>query len=260
MREAWRFGAGFALLGLLAGCAVTDGPSSAPSAAADGESVRLTVIGTNDVHGELVGLTALSGYVEVLRETLGQESVVLLDAGDMWQGTLASNMVEGASVVAAYNALGYDAAAIGNHEFDFGPAGDAFIPESPSDDPRGALKTRAQEARFPLLAANLVDEATGQPVDWPNVTPSTLIYRRGIGIGVVGVTTTETLESTIRANTFGLNIAPLAASIEREARSLRAAGADLVLVVAHAGGNCTEFDDPSDLSTCETGDEIFEVA
>ena len=66
----------------------------------------------------------------------------------MWQGTLESNLGEGAAVVDAYNAMGYTAAAVGNHEFDFGPAGPAAIPEQPGDDPRGALKLRIAEAQF----------------------------------------------------------------------------------------------------------------
>ena len=69
--------------------------------------------------------------------------MLLIDAGDMWQGTLESNLSEGASVVDAYNALGYTAVAIGNHEFDFGPAGPKAIPETDADDPQGSLKLRA---------------------------------------------------------------------------------------------------------------------
>ena len=57
------------------------------------------------------------------------------------------------AMVAGYNALGYAAAAIGNHEFDFGPAGPAHIPARPDQDPRGALKARAAAARFPFLAS-----------------------------------------------------------------------------------------------------------
>ena len=62
------------------------------------------------------------GHMGLLRRARAADggAVLLLDAGDMWQGTLASNLTEGASMVAAYNVLGVDAATIGNHEFDFG--------------------------------------------------------------------------------------------------------------------------------------------
>ena len=99
-----------------------------------GDGVRIAVVGTNDVHGQLLptedrgGLVELSGYVAALRASGDADAVLLVDAGDMWQGTLESNLDEGASVTAAYEALGYAAAAIGNHEFDFGPAGRATPP------------------------------------------------------------------------------------------------------------------------------------
>ena len=93
--------------------------------------------------------------------------MLLVDSGDMFQGTLESNLGEGAAVVRGYNALGYTAAAIGNHEFDFGPAGPAHVPGDSGADPRGALKARAREARFPFLAANLrEDRPAGAPVRW----------------------------------------------------------------------------------------------
>src|SRR5690606_1951738 len=97
--------------------------------------------------------------------------VVLLDAGDMFQGTLESNLGEGDVIVSAFEAIGYDAVTIGNHEFDFGPAGEATTPASASDDPRGALKARARQAHFPFLSANVVSE-DGRPLDWANVQPS----------------------------------------------------------------------------------------
>lgn len=232
------------------------------------EEFVLSIIGTNDVHGELSsrpdrgGLTTISGYVDALRAARDADggAVLLIDAGDMWQGTLDSNLNEGAAVVAAYNALGYTAAAIGNHEFDFGPPGPNAIPLTPRDDPRGALKQRAVEASFPLLAANLIDDATDAPVDWPNVRPSVLVEVNGLKIGIIGVMTIRAMQATIAANVIGLHVAPLVPVIEKEARALRDSGADLIVVTAHAGGKCTEFDRETDLSSCDLAGEIFKVA
>ena len=225
--------------------------------------VIISVVGTNDVHGQLIpqygkgGLVTLSGYVAALRQARADDGgVLLVDAGDMWQGTLESNLNEGAAVVAAYNTLGYAAAAVGNHEFDFGPLGRPSIPETAGDDPRGALKQRATEAEFPLLAANVIDLATNQPVSWPNVQPSTMVTVAEVDIGIVGVITESALSVTIAANTSGLRISPLTEAITREATQLRAAGADLVVVIAHAGSRCTEFDDPHDLSSCDTSGQF----
>ena len=227
----------------------------------------ISVLGTNDVHGELIpqpdrgGITTFSGYVAAVRDARADDGAVLLvDAGDMWQGTLESNLSEGAAVVEAYNALGYTAAALGNHEFDFGPVGEKAIPETDADDPQGALKQRISEIEFPVLAANLIDTTTNQTVAWENLQPSAIVVRAGVKVGIIGVLTERTKQTTILANTNGLRIAPLAETIIEEARALRSAGASLVIVLAHAGSRCTEFADPLDLSSCAMSGEIIRVA
>jgi len=231
-------------------------------------TITLSVVGTNDVHGSLLpidgnhGLALLAGYVNNLREKRASDGgvVLLIDAGDMWQGSIESNLSEGAAVVTAFNIAGYDAAAIGNHEFDFGPAGEKATPADEIDDAQGALKMRATEAEFPLLAANLIDTETGRAVNWPNVKSSVLINRGGIKIGVIGLMTENALITTIAANTRGLAVAPLALTAKREAEELRKAGADIVIVTAHAGSFCDDFGDPLDSSSCNLGGEIMQVA
>src|SRR5262245_47391265 len=134
--------------------------------------ITITVVGTNDLHGGIAprdgrgGLALFAGYLANVRRAREKDggAVVLVDAGDRFQGTLESNLAEGAPVVAAYDALGYDAVAVGNHDFDYGPVGSASVPRSPADDPFGALAARAAEARFPFLAANILVAATGQPI------------------------------------------------------------------------------------------------
>ena len=225
-------------------------------------AVPISIVGTNDLHGQVERTAALAGHVQALRVRLAKEKggVVIVDGGDMFQGTLESNLFEGKAVVQAYNAIGYDAVAIGNHEFDYGPAGDLVIPRSAADDPRGALKARAAQARFPFLAANLIDDKTGKAVSWPNVKPSTSFLRAGVKIGIIGVTTIETPRTTLSANFKGLRVAPLAATIEHEAKSLRSNGARVVVVAAHAGGHCSALENPTQLDSCESDAEIMKVA
>lgn len=232
-------------------------------------TLTISVVGTNDLHGGILarnghgGLALFGGHVANLRAARAKDggAVMLLDAGDMFQGTLESNLTEGAPVIDAYNALGYNAVAIGNHDFDYGPEGDQATPINPDEDPRGALKARAAQARFPFLAANILDTGTNAPVnDWPNVKPSTILDIGGIKVGVVGLTTTETLQATISMNTYGLAIGPLAPALASEAAKLRKAGATVVIGVAHAGGWCKAVDAPTDLSSCGQKEEIFEVA
>ena len=247
----------------LAGC---DGQNDLGEPEAD--LIVLSIVGTNDVHGELLpkqfkgGLTTFSGYVAALRAAREDDggAVLLIDAGDMWQGTLESNVTEGAIIVEAFNELSYAAAAIGNHEFDFGPVGELPVPRSESDDPRGALRQRATEAQFPILGANIIDTSTGEVVGWDNVMPSIIAETAGIRVGIVGVVTARALETTVATNTVGLEIESLPEAIIREATELRANGADIVIVTAHAGSRCTSFDDPLDLSSCYLGGEIVRVA
>ncbi|MEO5823222.1 MAG: bifunctional UDP-sugar hydrolase/5'-nucleotidase [Vicinamibacteraceae bacterium] len=245
--------------------AVAPPPSAVPASTAP---LTVSIVGTNDLHGGIVarsgngGLALLGGYVKNLRAARARDggAVLLIDAGDMFQGTLESNIGEGAAVVAAYNVLGYTAAAVGNHEFDFGPVGKASTPGTPADDPRGALRARAAEARFPFLAANLIETATGAPPRWTNVRPTTLVDVAGIKVGVVGVMTLRALTATSAGNVVGLSIAPLTDTIRTHATALRAQGAHIVIVSAHAGGRCTVLDRPDDLSSCDPGAEILAIA
>jgi 2',3'-cyclic-nucleotide 2'-phosphodiesterase (5'-nucleotidase family) len=263
LTSCYRTALAICLLFIAASCTT---PAGTPDA--EDDVVTISIIGTNDVHGELLaqpgrgGLTTFSGYVDALRIARAKDDggVLLIDAGDMWQGTLESNSTEGAPMVEAFNALGYAAAAVGNHEFDFGPVGSLSTPGSDADDARGALKQRARAANFPLLAANLIDIETDKPVDWDNVQPSVMVDVAGIKVGIIGVMASDALLATISANVVGLRVAPLADSIKREARLLRASGASLVIVTAHAGGRCNEFDDPMDSSSCQLSGEIFQVA
>ena len=241
--------------------------SVAPVVPAAPVELVLSVIGTNDVHGAVVpngprgGLAVFGGYLANLRaaRTGDGGGVLLVDAGDLFQGTLESNLGEGAAMIAAYNLLGYDALAIGNHEFDFGPVG-ARATATSGDDSRGALYARMAEANFPFLAANIVDRATGRVVTWPKVRSSVLIDRAGVRIGVVGVTTESTKRVTMASSVGDLDIAPLAETIAREAAALRAAGAEVVVAAAHAGGACSAFEDPKELASCDADDEIMAVA
>jgi 2',3'-cyclic-nucleotide 2'-phosphodiesterase (5'-nucleotidase family) len=225
--------------------------------------VTLSIIGTTDLHGQVFaeggrgGLALLGGYLRALRAARAADGgdVLLLDAGDTFQGGVWSNLSEGVLVVEAYNALGYDALAIGNHDFEFGARDDGGDPA----DLRGALKAAAARATFPFLAANIVDTTTGNPVAWPNVAPVALIEKAGVRVGVVGVMTPYGLRQTLAANVGGLATTALVPTVTREAGALRAAGADVVVVLAHAGGRCERFDQPADLEACDADSEIFQL-
>lgn len=176
--------------------------------------VTLSIVGTSDLHGVttsrngLGGLPLLAGFVNNLRAARAADggAVLLVDSGDTFQGDVDSNLSEGALVVDAYNAMGYTAQAVGNHDFDFGSVDSLAARQSPGDL-RGALMARAAQARYPFLAANLIDEATGRLVEWPNVRPSALVAAAGVKVGLIGVMTIDGVRSTLAANVRGLRIA-----------------------------------------------------
>ncbi|ATB49539.1 bifunctional metallophosphatase/5'-nucleotidase [Corallococcus macrosporus] len=242
--------------------------SGARTRAAPPEPIRITLVGINDFHGQVEphrtplkdgqvleegGAATLAAYVARLRAD-NPGGVVLLDAGDMFQGTLPSNLTEGAVVVDVYNHLGVTAAAIGNHEFDYGPVGPGSMAKRPGDDPLGALKARIGQARFPMLSANLRDAATGKPPDWTGNDGTYLLEVKGVKVGILGLSTEATPKVTNPANVESLRFLPLAPAALEASRSLRARGAEVVVAVAHAGGKCTDLNNPRDTSSCDQGD------
>jgi 2',3'-cyclic-nucleotide 2'-phosphodiesterase (5'-nucleotidase family) len=193
----------------------------------------LRVIAINDFHGALDprpdasgrargGAAAVAGAVARARAECEPPScqAILLDGGDQFQGTPASNLAYGRPVVEIFNRLDLAAAALGNHEFDWG---------------QDTLRARMRDARYSFLASN-VKYRDGRDVPW--ISNDTLIARGPLRIGIVGVITRETATSakpTLISDLLFVEPAPIVDSI---AALLRARGADVVLVVAHAGAFC----------------------
>ncbi|HET9992401.1 MAG TPA: 5'-nucleotidase C-terminal domain-containing protein [Kofleriaceae bacterium] len=213
----------------------------------------LSIGAWNDLHGQISpdeplvdtgvipagGVIALADAISDLRAT--KDTVVLLDAGDLFTGPLESTLAEGAPIIEAYRVIGVDAAAIGNHEFDFGPVGyDVMFAEPGAGDaagergPRGALLARMASASFPFLSAN-IHVANGASPGWPNFAASVHIHRGRFDVGVVGYTTQETPSSTLGPNVADLDFSTNAGvSVAAEIRALRASGASPVVLLAHA--------------------------
>jgi 5'-nucleotidase len=204
---------------------------------------QLVIVGTNDFHGylrpvesELEGQRVIlggaewfAGHMRVLERKFG-DRLLLLDGGDIFQGTLESNLFLGKPTVDFYNLLPYRAASVGNHEFDYGPRrrGDG--------DRLGALKDRMGEANFPFLQANIYWEKSGELWREKNLYPSVLVEAGGYKVGIIGLTTTSTPAKTLPQNVAGLEFRDFLDPTLREARALRAQGAELVLITTHEGG------------------------
>lgn len=234
------------------------------------EPVHVVVVGTTDVHGWFNGhvetppgggagvlwggLPVLTSYVEALRDQ-HEGRVLLVDSGDMFQGTLESNIFEGEAVVRGYNAMGYTAAAVGNHEFDFGPVGPEAIVRKSGDDPLGALKRNAELAMFPLLSANMVEKASGRTPSWAK---KYLVVRAGgAKIGIIGLSTPDTPNVTMSMNVESLLFTdPVKATLDAAAE-LRKQKVDAIIVIAHMGGRCENTDDAHAIDSCDRQQEAM---
>ena len=218
-------------------------PLARPSAP---DTVDLVVAATTDTHGRVRGwdyyadapdsergLTRAATIVDSVRRA-APGRVVLVDAGDLLEGNplayVAARMDTTAPnpVIAAMNAMHYDAAAVGNHEFNYG------VP---------TLRRAVAEARFPFLAANartLGGRAAFR--DW------TIVRRGGVRVGIVGATTPGSMvwdRDHLRGRVVIGDIVP---AVRRAVADARRAGAAVVVVVLHSG-----LDERSSYDTVGTG-------
>ncbi|MDP3774777.1 MAG: 5'-nucleotidase C-terminal domain-containing protein, partial [Gemmatimonadales bacterium] len=197
------------------------------------DSVVLRVLMTNDFHGALLpkvqswsngravgGAAAIAGMMNRLAAECGCPTI-RLDGGDVMQGTPISNLTYGRSSVDAFNAMGYAAAAIGNHEFDW------------SVD---TLAARAAQARFAWLSANIRETATGAVPRW--TAPWRMVSAGPLRIAVVGYTTATTPTTTRPQNVASLRFDDGVRRVDSVIAAARAESPDFVIVVAHSGAFC----------------------
>jgi 2',3'-cyclic-nucleotide 2'-phosphodiesterase (5'-nucleotidase family) len=203
--------------------------------------MTLFVAATTDVHGHLVGwdyyanrpdsargLARAATVVDSLRAA-APGRVVLVDAGDMLQGTPLTYVAARRErfavhpVFAAMNAMHYDAAAVGNHEFNYG------LP---------FLYASARGAHFPLLAANAYPASGRAP--FPG---RTMVEREGVRIALIGATTPGS-NAWDRDNLAGkLSIGAIVPAVRAQVDSARRERADIIVVVMHTGlGEPSSYD------------------
>ena len=196
----------------------------------------VSILHHNDFHGQLEASGSNPGYardvavIKQVRNELNSANVLLLDAGDEMQGSLLSNLNKGAPVIDLFNQTGVKAATFGNHEFDWG---------------QQALISRTQQANFPYVTANIVVSSTGNcatetgwttpPWAKPWITTTVGAPGNQVVVGVVGVTTLETPQITIASATQGLCFKEPAQSISHYVPIMKAAGAQVIVVLSHLG-------------------------
>ncbi|HET6353802.1 bifunctional metallophosphatase/5'-nucleotidase [Streptomyces sp.] len=241
-------GAGVALAGTTAGPAAATGHTRPP------KRYSFTVMGTTDLHGNVfnwdyftdkefddkthndVGLAKISTLVNKIREEKGRRNTLLIDAGDTIQGTQLSYYYAKVDPITArrgpvhpmaqaMNAIGYDAAALGNHEFNYG------IP---------VLRKFEEQCDFPLLGANALDAKTLRPAFPPySIHRLCTPHGRDVKVAVLGLTNPG-IAIWDKANVQGKMVFP---GLEEQAAKwvpkLRSMGADVVIVSAHSGSSGT---------------------
>lgn len=195
---------------------------------------HLTILHTNDTHSQIEpkandqgGYARRMGLIEKEREA--DKNLLLLDAGDFCQGTPYFNFYHGRIELDAMNRMGYDAATLGNHEFDNG-----------LDTLAAVLKT----AHFPIVCANY--DFTGTPMEGV-VKPYTIVHRAGIKIGIFGLGCDP--KGLIADKNFepAVYLHPYAVAQEM-ADKLQAKGCDVVICLSHLG------------TYPKPGDEVCDVA
>ncbi len=215
MKLGRRWLAGLAIVAL-AGCASTPPVGNAKPA------LRLTVLHTNDHHGRFwpnadgeYGMAARKTLVDRIRAEVAAAGgqLLLLDGGDINTGVPESDLQDAEPDFLGMNLLGYDASAVGNHEF---------------DKPLSVLAKQMQWARFPLLSANIY--RGGQRM----FEPYRIFDRAGTKIAVLGLTTTDTQRLVLPENVRGIEFRPPAAEAAALLPELRRQ-ADMVIAVTHMG-------------------------
>ncbi|MBN3064436.1 bifunctional UDP-sugar hydrolase/5'-nucleotidase [Pectobacterium aquaticum] len=146
------------------------------------KTYAITILHTNDHHGHFwhndhgeYGLAAQKTLVDQIRQEVASKggSVLLLSGGDINTGVPESDLQDAEPDFRGMNMVGYDAMALGNHEF---------------DNPLSVLRQQEKWAKFPLLSANIYQKSTSQRL----FKPYALFDKQGVKIAVIGLTTDDT--------------------------------------------------------------------
>lgn len=210
------------------------------------DTLLLRLLTINDFHGALEPrvypwsdgrLVGGAAAVDATMDSLAARcrcTTLRLDGGDEMQGTLPSNLTYGRNTIEAFDLMGIQAAAIGNHDFDW------------SVD---TLRARMRESDYPWVAANVFDSLTGARPEW--VTPWRMVRAGKYQVAVVGYVTSEAKEIIAPQNVAGLVFGSGYQSIRDAMVGARAANPDFLILLTHSGGRC-------DSLAC--AGEIFDLA
>jgi len=184
----------------------------------------VVILHTNDFHGSLVptvdanknsvaGAAREATIINGVRRAFGTDHVLLVDAGDAIQGATVANLFQGKSVTDVYNAMDYNVATLGNHEWDYG---------------QDVLKQRITDAKFDYVNSNL----TGTNLGWKS---SVIKNVAGINIGFLGLMTSDYPLVVTPSSQTNVTVEDPIASAKTEVADLKAQGAQYVVALSHCG-------------------------
>ncbi|NPA90708.1 MAG: multifunctional 2',3'-cyclic-nucleotide 2'-phosphodiesterase/5'-nucleotidase/3'-nucleotidase [Chloroflexi bacterium] len=186
-----------------------------PALAQGGDEFTLTILHTNDVHANYEKtLARQTTLIKQIREET--PNVLLLDAGDRFQGTLFYRLYKGEMAQWAMNYQGYQAMAVGNHEFDDGPP---------------TLAKFIKGANFPVLSANL--DVSQDPDLAGLVKPYTVVEVGGEKIGIIGLTTEDV--DILSSPGPNVKILPAVDSLKKAVQELTDQGVNKIIALTHVG-------------------------
>ena len=200
----------------------------------------ITILHTNDFHGWLLGTDAKTGGIARISTIVKEEraknpNTILIDAGDHIQGANIANFFKGKNVIEIYNAMGYNYATFGNHEFDWG---------------KEVTKERMNEAKFTYLCANIIDTSTGKtfaPKAYDTMELSTL------KLGFFGLNTKELPILVNPKGIEGLKILDPIDTAKNMVETLKKENADFVIAISHLGYDDGNNDDDKTLALSVNG-------
>jgi len=204
----------------------TIAPASPSPTLAPTKTLTAHILYTSDEHGYVSGRKSAAGAAELAGlwdewQVLKGEVIVHLSGGGSWSGAGAATAYDGENAVAVMNRMGYDAMVLGNHELDFG------LP---------VLQMRDQGSHFPILSANMRYAADKSiPIDL-GIQPYTVLERRRVRIGIVGLTYLDTLHYYTPLYSTQLVFIDYAAALREVVPKLRVEDVEVIILIAHDCG------------------------
>jgi 5'-nucleotidase / UDP-sugar diphosphatase len=196
---------------------------------------KVVILFTNDMHGgidrqearfmnpdfppRLGGGAVVTRYAKMVRAEAEAKGwgVIMIDAGDFFQGTPVGTFTKGEAVIDFMNMAGYDAMVAGNHDFDLSWE---------------VLRDRAAQANFPILGANIVNSQSGEVADF--LEPYVIKEIAGIKFGILGISTSATPGMSFPDHVAGLTFIPDIKATREWVPKVKEAGADILILSTHS--------------------------